>query len=176
MFIDQIISPDGLFLKTWKEIKHQLKNKRGRTPKWYQYLLNNIILNQNNLRLTFDVPSPNIYNPQVDRPKIIPQSTEIRRIKNTWIAYWCPRLHDVIFGRIVEKSHFYNHHQIIRFEHYKKIPDSHPNFISSTPRSRPTFLTKCTGCQYSDHNTFNSNIYHNCYISVNSNSTFIIHV
>ncbi|RGB38132.1 hypothetical protein C1646_756069 [Rhizophagus diaphanus] len=87
-----------------KEIKQQLRNKRGYTPKWYQYLLDNIVLNQNNLCFTFDVSSIKVYKPQVDHPKIILPSLEIRRVKNSWITYWCPRIKDIIFGRIVEKN------------------------------------------------------------------------
>ncbi|PKK62778.1 hypothetical protein RhiirC2_786296 [Rhizophagus irregularis] len=109
-FLDQIITVDGLFLKTWKEIKQTLTNKKGRTPAWYYFLKDNIILNQNNLRLTFDVPVIIRQNPTVSHPKIIVQSSQITRIKNIWIAYWCPHNNDVIYGRVVEKQHFYNHH------------------------------------------------------------------
>ncbi|PKK63163.1 hypothetical protein RhiirC2_789305 [Rhizophagus irregularis] len=91
-FLDQIITVDGLFLKTWKEIKQTLTNKKGRTPAWYYFLKDNIILNQNNLRLTFDVPVINHQNPTVSRPKIIAQSSQITKIKNIWIAYWSSSL------------------------------------------------------------------------------------
>ncbi|POG67801.1 hypothetical protein GLOIN_2v1843361 [Rhizophagus irregularis DAOM 181602=DAOM 197198] len=175
-YINQIITADGLFLRDWKDIKKLLPNKKGRTPGWYQYLKDNIILNQNNLRLNFDLPPTNIHNPLVTRPKIIPQSTNIKRIKNIWIAYWCPRTNDVIFGRIVEKQHFYNHHQTITFEHFTHITDSHSSHNNLTPRSRPTYLTKCTGCNLSEPNTFNSNTNSTCYITSLSNSTIIINV
>jgi hypothetical protein len=43
-FLDQIISNDGAFLKTWKDIKKLLKVKKGRRPKWYDFLKDNIVL------------------------------------------------------------------------------------------------------------------------------------
>jgi hypothetical protein len=45
MFLDQIITADNSFLKTWKEIKKQLTNKKDPTPKWYKFLLQNLVLN-----------------------------------------------------------------------------------------------------------------------------------
>ncbi|EXX70865.1 hypothetical protein RirG_083660 [Rhizophagus irregularis DAOM 197198w] len=145
-------------------------------PVWYNYLKENIVLNQNNLRLIFDVPVITYNNPKVTRPKIIAQSSQITRIKNIWITYWCPRINDVIYGRVIEKHHFYNHHQTITFEHYINIPDSHPSFHNQTPRSRPNILTRCTGCNLSEQNIYNNNLTNNCYITSLSNFTFIINV
>ncbi|PKY55690.1 hypothetical protein RhiirA4_475331 [Rhizophagus irregularis] len=155
--------------------KFTIQQKRM-TTSMVQLLTRNIILNQNNLRLTFDVPVTNYQNPTVTRPKIIAQSSKITRIKNIWIAYWCPRTNNVIYGRIVEKNHFYNHHQIITFEHFIHIPDSHPYSHNQTSRSRPTYLTRCTGCHLSEHNIYNNTPTNNCYITSLSNSTFIINV
>lgn len=108
-FIKRITTADGLFLKPWKDIKQSLTNKRGRIPAWYNYLYENIVLNRNNLCLNFE-----------DQPNT-------KRIKNVWIAYWCPRTNEIIFGRVIEKNHFYNHHQTIIFEHFTHILDSHPS-------------------------------------------------
>ncbi|PKY54146.1 hypothetical protein RhiirA4_472792 [Rhizophagus irregularis] len=175
-YLKQIITADGLFLKSWKDIKGTISNKRGRPPGWYKYLQDNIILNQNNLRLNFDLPPTNIQNPLITRPKIIPQSSNITRIKNVWIAYWCPRTKNIIFGRVIEKNHFYNHHQTITFEHFTHIPDSHHSHNHLTPRSRPTYLSKCTGCILSEHNIHYNNTSKTCYITSLSNSTMIVQV
>ncbi|PKB93570.1 hypothetical protein RhiirA5_440914 [Rhizophagus irregularis] len=122
----------------------------------------------------FDVPVINYTNPQVTRPKTIAQSSHITRIKNIWIAYWCPRNNNVIYGRVVEKQHFYNHHQTITFEHYVNIPESHSSSHNQTPRSRPNFLMKCTGCNLSENNIYNNNSSNTCYITSLSNLIFII--
>ncbi|CAB5184954.1 unnamed protein product [Rhizophagus irregularis] len=54
-FLDQIISNDGAFLKTWKEIKRTLKSKSGRRPKWYDFLKDNIVINNSTNCLQFTV-------------------------------------------------------------------------------------------------------------------------
>ncbi|PKY45336.1 hypothetical protein RhiirA4_459884 [Rhizophagus irregularis] len=97
-------------------------------------------------------------------------------ILNPSITYWCARTNEVIFGRVIEKNHFYNHHQTITFEHFTHITDSHPDNITSTPRSRPTYIAKCTGCHLSEHNIYHQNATNTCYITSLSNSTFIIQV
>lgn len=81
-FLEQIITVDGLFLKTWKEIKKSLTNNKGHSPGWYKYLYDNIVINQHNLRLNFDLPPIKTQNPLITRPKIIHQSSNITRIKN----------------------------------------------------------------------------------------------
>ncbi|PKC05971.1 hypothetical protein RhiirA5_420208 [Rhizophagus irregularis] len=175
-YLQQIITVDGLFLKSWKEIQNSLSNKKGRPPAWYKYLRECIVLNQNNLQLNFDLPVNNYHNSTITKPKVIAQNSKITRIKNIWIAYWCPRTNNVIYGRVIEKNHFYNHHQTITFEHFIHIPDSHPSNNNLTPRSCPTYLSKCTGCRLSEQNVYNNNNLNTCYITSLSNSTFIINI
>ncbi|RGB42946.1 hypothetical protein C1646_750314 [Rhizophagus diaphanus] len=117
----------------------------------------------------------NLIIPTLSQPKIIPQSLEIIRVKNIWIANWCSHTKEIIFRRIVEKSHFYNHNQIITFEHYINISELHPNYINITPNSHSCFLYKCKGCHLSERNIYNQNPSKTCYISIPSNTTFIIH-
>jgi hypothetical protein len=85
MFLDQIISPDGCFLKSWKEIKSTLKNKYGPIPGWYKFLVDNLTLN-NNLQLNFIPYTQLIQNPYVTHPKIIKEGSIDRKSNNTWIA------------------------------------------------------------------------------------------
>ncbi|RGB30419.1 hypothetical protein C1646_765370 [Rhizophagus diaphanus] len=72
------------------------------------------------------------------------------------------------------KTHFYNHHQIITFEHYTHITESHLNYANLTLRLGSSFINKCKGCQLSERNIYNQIPTNTCYISTLSNSTFII--
>ncbi|PKK69723.1 hypothetical protein RhiirC2_712442 [Rhizophagus irregularis] len=157
------------------ERNQAISNKQKRlVPEWYKYLYDNIVINQHNLRLNFDLPPIKTPNPMITHPKIIPQSSNTMRIKNIWIAYWCPRTNNVIFRRVIEKHHFYHHHQTITFEHYLHIPDSHPSHSNFTPRSHPTYLSKCTGCNLSEITTLNNSYSNTYYITSLSDSTIII--
>uniref|UniRef100_U9UAV0 ribonuclease H n=2 Tax=Rhizophagus irregularis (strain DAOM 181602 / DAOM 197198 / MUCL 43194) TaxID=747089 RepID=U9UAV0_RHIID len=150
-FLDQIISNDGAFLKTWKEIKKLLKNNRGRRPKWYDFLKDNIVLNPSTNRLQFTTQSDNM-SPDLrfPRPKIIKCNNHSVPCKNQWAAFWSPRVSCIVYGKILEKSHFPGDSPKVYLEHHIPFTDmSNPNH-NITPHSTPNLLVPCTGCDLHD--------------------------
>ncbi|PKB93335.1 hypothetical protein RhiirA5_441606 [Rhizophagus irregularis] len=141
-FLDQIISNDGAFLKTWKEIKKTLKSKSGRRPKWYDFLKENIVLNNNTNRLQFTTnnnnPSP---SQNFTRPKIIKK-----------------------------KSHFPSDVPKVYGEHHIPFRDPIPQDPSLTPHSMPNLLIPCPGCDLHD-SFYIGDIRPRCIISFPSNNT-----
>uniref|UniRef100_U9SG20 ribonuclease H n=1 Tax=Rhizophagus irregularis (strain DAOM 181602 / DAOM 197198 / MUCL 43194) TaxID=747089 RepID=U9SG20_RHIID len=150
-FLDQIISNDGAFLKTWKEIKKLLKNNRRRRSKWYDFLKDNIVLNPSTNRLQFTTQSDNM-SPDLGfpRPKIIKCNNHSVPCKNQWAAFWSPRVSSIVYGKILEKSHFPGDSPKVYLEHHIPFKDmSNPNH-NITPHSTPNLLTPCTGCDLHD--------------------------
>ncbi|PKK65027.1 hypothetical protein RhiirC2_786706 [Rhizophagus irregularis] len=69
MFLDNIIMKDHTFLEDYKDIKKNLIHKSGKIPCWYQFLKDNITIN-NQGRLYFDLDRPIIQNPSAPCPAI----------------------------------------------------------------------------------------------------------
>jgi ribonuclease HI/exonuclease III len=173
MFLDQVISPDGCFLKSWNEIKSTLQNKHGPTPGWYKFLVDNLTLN-NNLRLNFTPQTQLIQNPYVTRPKIIKEGSIDRKSNNSWIASWSSINNNIIYGRIITKTHRLNSPPMIYVEHW--IPVTSPTTpVTNSPHSRTHNLIKCEGCN-EHYPYYIGPIQPNCIIYMKSNDSFIINL
>ncbi|GBC20790.1 ribonuclease H-like domain-containing protein [Rhizophagus irregularis DAOM 181602=DAOM 197198] len=174
-FLDQIISNDGAFLKTWKEIKKTLRSKSGRRPKWYDFLKENIVLNNNTNRLQFTTnnnnPSP---SQNFTRPKIIKSNNRSLPCKNQWTSFWSPRYSDIIYIKIIEKSHFPSDVPKVYGEHHIPFRDPIPQDPSLTPHSMPNLLIPCPGCDLHD-SFYIGDIRPRCIISFPSNNTISVH-
>ncbi|PKK62182.1 hypothetical protein RhiirC2_790734 [Rhizophagus irregularis] len=69
MFLDHIITKDHAFLHDYDTIKKSLTHKGSKIPKWYNFLRENIIINNNN-RLSIDLKLLLLQNPSATRPTI----------------------------------------------------------------------------------------------------------
>ncbi|PKY61095.1 hypothetical protein RhiirA4_485611, partial [Rhizophagus irregularis] len=166
---------DGAFLKTWKEIKKTLKTKSGRHPKWYDFLKENIVLNNVTNRLQFTTNDNNPPSSQnFSRPKIIRCSNQSSQCKNQWASFWSPRFSDIIYIKILEKSHFPSDTPKIYGEHHIPFKDPLSYNPSLTPHTQPNLLIPCPGCDLHD-SFYIGDIRPRCIISYPSNNSIIIH-
>ncbi|PKY32761.1 hypothetical protein RhiirB3_451176 [Rhizophagus irregularis] len=69
MFLYHIITKDYAFLEDYNDIKKHLVHKGGKIPHWYNFLKENITIN-NQGRLVFDLNRPIIQNPSAPRSAI----------------------------------------------------------------------------------------------------------
>ncbi|GES97891.1 ribonuclease H-like domain-containing protein [Rhizophagus clarus] len=146
IFLDQITHPDGVFLKTWNEIKYTLPAKTGRTPGWYYHLIDTILINKQALRLDtpIDITYPTVKNAK--RPKT--ESTTHRNIVkggNEWDSFWDPITRNLTIGRIIEKNYSNKDRATAYIEHWIPIIPTTQSDI--TPRKVLNALRKCEGCK-----------------------------
>jgi hypothetical protein len=173
MFLDQIISPDGCFLKSWNKIKSTLRNKHGSTPGWYKFLVDNLTLNSN-LCLNFTPHTQLVQNPYVTRPKIIKKGSIDRKSNNSWIASWSPSSNDIIYGQIITKTHHLASPPMLYIEHW--IPIITPiTPVANSPHSQVHELTRCEGCR-EHYSYYIGPVQPNCIIYMKSNDSFIINI
>jgi ribonuclease HI len=174
-FLDQIISPDGAFLLSWKDIKKSLCNKRGRKPKWITFLEEHILINPNSRRLSFTIPNPVIVNPQVSRPRAIAHNNRPVRSPFQWITYWSPSHSDVIYGRIKELTHHPGHPQMAYIQHYIRRDTPSSSSTTASPHSTTNILIPCQGCSL-DEPYYLGDIHVPCKTSLISGHCINIHV
>ena len=145
MFIDQIITPDGLFLRSWKDLqKDETVNcSKGRTPKWYKYILDNFTnyTNSNqNYRLTFTINSPIISTSFAQRFPPPPLGTISRDHRNKLIAFWNNSKKEIEYAKVIHSSNRINNTPTLYTEHYNII---YSQSNSSSPGSTKHELIKC---------------------------------
>ncbi|CAB4377837.1 unnamed protein product [Rhizophagus irregularis] len=74
------------------------------------------------------------------RPKIIKCNNHSVPCKNQWAAFWSPRVSCIVYGKILEKSHFPGDSPKVYLEHHIPFKDmSNPNH-NLTPHSTPNLL------------------------------------
>ncbi|GES83764.1 ribonuclease H-like domain-containing protein [Rhizophagus clarus] len=120
IFLDQITHPDGVFLKTWNEIKYTLPAKTG--------------------HITY----PTVKNAK--RPKT--ESTTHRNIVkggNEWVSFWDPITRNLTIGRIIEKNYSNKDRATAYIEHWIPIIPTTQSDI--TPRKVLNALRRCEGCK-----------------------------
>ncbi|PKC53030.1 hypothetical protein RhiirA1_480180 [Rhizophagus irregularis] len=127
------------------------------------FLKDNIVLNPLTNHLQFTTQSDNM-SPDLGfpRPKIIKCNNHSVPCKNQWAAFWSPRVSCIVYGKILEKSHF---------------PGDSPRFNPNhnlTPHSTPNLLTPCTGCDLHD-SFYVGDVRPKCIISYSSNFTITLH-
>ena len=99
MFLDQIVTPNGLYLLSWKEIKAKGFNVKGKTPFWYKYLVDNFTINSS-LRLSFEIKTPIILSYLGKRPTVPdPSPTPSTKFKSWISCIWAPDKTDIIYGK-----------------------------------------------------------------------------
>ncbi|CAB4380846.1 unnamed protein product [Rhizophagus irregularis] len=114
-------------------------------------ILDNIILNPSTNRLQFTTQVDNMSTDLgFPRPKIIKCTNHSIPCKNQWAVFWSPRVSTIVYGKILEKSHFPGDLPKVYLEHYIPYKDmSNPNH-NITPHSTSNLLTPCTGCDLHD--------------------------
>ncbi|PKY23739.1 hypothetical protein RhiirB3_438036 [Rhizophagus irregularis] len=174
MFLDHIITKDHAYLEDYKDIKKHLTHKGGKIPRWYQFLKDNITIN-NQGRLYFDLDRPIIQNPSAPRPAIPPvDPITLHHPKKSqqWVATWTQHLSDITYGKLMSTSHFPNCLPVSYLEHWihKDLTFTLP---STTPRSLPNIITKCQGC--AQHFTYYvGNLRPKCIIQVKHQDLILI--
>ncbi|CAB5192257.1 unnamed protein product [Rhizophagus irregularis] len=147
MFLDHIITKDHAFLHDYNTIKASLQHKGGKIPRWYNFLKDNITINNQN-RLSIDLTIPLIQNPTAARPTIPPVSQEVihhtKRLQK-WVMAWIPLKSDIVYGKILTTNHYPNCIPVSYLEHWV-----HRDFLTivrnNTPRSLPNTIVPCDGC------------------------------
>ena len=104
------------------------------------------------------------------RPKILMISNTISTCKNQWAAFWSNRTSNIVYGKILRKSHFPSDIPKVYLEHY--IPNTDLSLLnpSSTPRSQKNLVSACLGCVLQD-SIYVGDVHWGCVISVPSNYT-----
>ncbi|RGB27323.1 hypothetical protein C1646_799086 [Rhizophagus diaphanus] len=146
-------SSNGNFLKSWSDIKRSLKNKYGRQPAWYQFLIDNIVRCPGNLCLNLSIYEEIIQNPSIKRSRIPQVSTtphDYKR-KNIWIAYWSPTSNDVVYGKILTVTN-YSYTLTYGYAEHFVIDSSTILPPDTTAKSRDYYIRPCQGCSL--HTTF----------------------
>ncbi|PKB92594.1 hypothetical protein RhiirA5_444108, partial [Rhizophagus irregularis] len=135
----------------------------------------NIVLNNNTNRLQFTTnnnnPSPSQNFP---RPKIIKSNNRSLPCKNQWTSFWSPRYSDIIYIKIIEKSHFPSDVPKVYGEHHIPFRDPIPQDPSLTPHTMPNLLIPCPGCDLHD-SFYIGDLRPRCIISLPSNNTISVH-
>ncbi|PKK59981.1 hypothetical protein RhiirC2_794015 [Rhizophagus irregularis] len=147
MFLDHIITKDHAFLEDYKDIKKHLVHKGGKIPHWYNFLQDNITIN-NQGRLAFNLNKPIIQNPSASRSAIPPEdSITLYHPKRSqqWVAAWAPHVSDIIYGKLLSTNHYPNCNPVSYMEHWIHN-DTSATSLFTTPRSSPNIITCCLGC------------------------------
>ncbi|CAB4436858.1 unnamed protein product [Rhizophagus irregularis] len=147
MFLDHIITKDNAFLENYEDIKKHLVHKGGKIPHWYNFLKDNITIN-NQGRLIFDLDKPIIQNPTAPRPTTPPTNTDTfhhPKRSQQWVAQWFPQGSDITYGKILSTNHFPNCIPVTYMEHWVH-KDLSGSSLHSTPRSTPNVIVRCPGC------------------------------
>ncbi|EXX64464.1 hypothetical protein RirG_142450 [Rhizophagus irregularis DAOM 197198w] len=145
MFLDQIITEESAYLKDYKDIKKSLQCKKGRIPRWYTFLKDNLTINSNN-RLNIELDQPIIKSHNVERlkPPNISRDAFHHKGPSKWVTTWSPNIIDVVYGKAITSTNFEHIVPFLYAEHWIKVP---LNASTSTPRSRPNIIQPCPGCQ-----------------------------
>ncbi|CAB4380760.1 unnamed protein product [Rhizophagus irregularis] len=109
------------------------------------------------------------------RPKIIKCTNHSVPCKNQWAAFWSPRVSCIVYGKILEKSHFPGDSPKVYLEHHIPFKDMNNPDHNLTPHSSPNLLTPCTGCNLHD-SFYVGDVRPKCIISYLSNFTISLHV
>ncbi|PKY56595.1 hypothetical protein RhiirA4_428362 [Rhizophagus irregularis] len=108
------------------------------------------------------------------RPKIIKCGNHSAPCKNQWTIFWSPRFSDIIYIKILEKSHFPSDVPKIYGEHHIPFRDPSSHNSTLTPHTQQNFLTPCPGCDLHD-SFYIGDVHPHCIISYPSNNTISIH-
>ncbi|GET00510.1 ribonuclease H-like domain-containing protein [Rhizophagus clarus] len=175
-YLDQITQPDGVFLKSWQEIKRILTSKKGRTPSWYKYISETITTNPHNLRLSSPLDLINPTPILGKRPRSISNiNNPIVKGNNKWVAFWDPSSKMIIIGRIIEKNFTNRTRATIYIKHLIPTIPSILRDNSSTSRSTIQALTKYQGCKlHSPY--FTGSFSYICIINKLLESVFVIRI
>ncbi|PKY59604.1 hypothetical protein RhiirA4_482478 [Rhizophagus irregularis] len=147
MFLDHIITKDNAFLEDYEDIKKHLVHKGGKIPHWYNFLKDNITIN-NQGRLIFDLDKPIIQNLTAPHPSIPPEDPNTLhhpKRSQQWVAFWAPHLSDIIYGKLLSTNHFPNCNPVSYMEHWIH-KDLSASSLNSTPCSTPNIIVRCQGC------------------------------
>ncbi|CAB4398953.1 unnamed protein product [Rhizophagus irregularis] len=109
------------------------------------------------------------------RPKIIKCSNHSVLCKNQWVAFWSQRVSTIVYGKILEKSHFPGDSPKVYLEHHIPHKDTFNSNYNTTPHSTPNLLTPCNGCDLHD-SFYIGDVRPKCIISYLSNFTITLHV
>ncbi|PKB99500.1 hypothetical protein RhiirA5_429585 [Rhizophagus irregularis] len=139
------------------------------------FLKDNIVLNPLTNHLQFTTQSDNM-SPDLGfpRPKIIKCNNHSVPCKNQWAAFWSPRVSCIVYGKILEKSHFPGDSPKVYLEHHIPFIDRFNPNHNLTPHSTPNLLTPCTGCDLHD-SFYVGDVRPKCIISYSSNFTITLH-
>jgi hypothetical protein len=97
-----------------------------------------------------------------------------RKSNNFWIASWSSTSNDIIYGRIITKTHRFASPPMLYVEHW--IPIISPTTsITNSPHSQIYELTRCKGCK-EHYPYYIGPIQPNCIIYMKSNDSFIINI
>ncbi|CAB5168428.1 unnamed protein product [Rhizophagus irregularis] len=145
MFLDQIITEESAYLKDYKDIKKSLQCKKGRIPRWYTFLKDNLTINSNNrLNIELDQPIMKSHNVERLKPPNISRDAFHHKGPSKWVITWSPNIIDVVYGKAITSTNFEHSVPLLYAEHWIKVP---LNASTSTPRSRPNIIQPCPGCQ-----------------------------
>jgi len=149
MFLDQIISADGLYLRTWKDLQqdNNLNCKYGRPPKWYKYLQDKFTPytpSCNNYRLNFKLETPIISSCFAPRFPTAPKSHVLHNHRFKWVAFWNDSKKEIEYAKVIHSANRPHDKPTLYLEHYI-ISYSVAN--NTSPASINHELIKCNECQ-----------------------------
>ncbi|RIA96716.1 hypothetical protein C1645_754305 [Glomus cerebriforme] len=146
MFEDQLINPDGIYVKEWKDINVNPYDRSekipGRQHSWYQRYIDikTIGLNKN---LITPISINRCHLPSHIPPKI--SSSYHHYPKNEWSSHWHAPSSQTLFGKTIEQRNDPFSFSMTYIEHWINNPP--PSFTRfGTPKKYPPILTTCTGC------------------------------
>src|SRR5437016_604216 len=148
MFIDQILTPDGLFIRPWKDLQkdNTINCSKGRCPKWFNYILQHFTYytpSNNSYRLTVNINKPLVSTSFTPHFKIPPLSNRIKNHNNKWVAFWNNSKKEIEYAKIVHSSNKPNSTPTLYTEHF--IISYNLTSLSSPARTQHE-LTRCNQC------------------------------
>jgi ribonuclease HI len=159
LFYDQILTLDGLYLKTFEQIKYETKTFtpslyskfKGKKPNWFFKIEEHMTINNNNRSLINPITEPLKQNLNIISPRPAFKQGEyiIKPRNNNWTHFWNARINDIIIGKIKEHIRNPGGTNTSIIQHY--IRYTHESEAQRlTPRKQTTFLQPCKGCTLSE--------------------------
>ncbi|RIA87456.1 hypothetical protein C1645_827729, partial [Glomus cerebriforme] len=164
MFEDQLINPDGIYVREWNDININPYNRNekipGKRPSWYQQYVDTktVGLNKN---LTSPITINRCHLPSHKPPQI--SNNYHHHPKNEWSSHWNAPSSNTIFGKTIEQRNDPFSFSLTYLEHWIHNPPT--NFSRfGTPKKYPPILTPCPGCTL--HTPYHRDLRPKCVIMI----------
>ncbi|GES88086.1 ribonuclease H-like domain-containing protein [Rhizophagus clarus] len=162
LFLDQVSTEDGCFLRPYQDIKILNNNKwTGRTPEWFKKLLSTT-WSTSSMKLITPMPLPLIQRLLRNSPQI--RDSLSFNPHNEWVITWDASSSDIIYGKSITQTNYPGSQSVTQIQHYihtyvENFSPSHStNTTASTPKRMTSFIRPCKGCSCYVYNVSNPSI------------------